>query len=436
METNGFNIEDQLYNDLKATEETVTINGDSSSWPAPVNEMAYQGLAGEIVKTIEPHTESDPIAILFQTLTAFGNVIGPDPHFRVEADRHPARLNGVIVGVTSKARKGTSGGIVTRLFKDVDESWAADRTKGGLSSGEGLAYHVRDPLPATGKGKDDPGVLDKRLLVVESEFASVLKAASREGNILSATIRQSWDTGNLATLTKNNPVKATGAHISIVGHITEMELRKYLGEVEVFNGLANRFIWLCVKRSKVLPEGGRIYETDLTPLTDRIREAVEFVKTVDEVKRDHEARKIWINIYPELSEGQPGLIGAVLSRSEAQVMRLALTYALMDSSRVIRKDHLYAALALWDFSEASVRYIFKGKTGDDVADRIHEALQKSEGGLTRTDIMNLFDRHQRKERIDEALELLSKYKRVNVVKERREGITTGRPVERITQDAK
>jgi hypothetical protein len=256
METKQFNLEEQLYEDLKTTEETVTMNGDASLWPTPINEMAYQGLAGEIVKTIEPHTESDPVAILFQTLTAFGNVIGPAPHFRVEADRHPARLAGVITGATSKARKGTSGGIVIRLFEDADPEWAADRIKGGLSSGEGLAFHVRDPLLAIGKKQDDPGILDKRLLVVESEFASVLKAASREGNILSPTIRQSWDTGNLATLTKNNPVKATGAHISIIGHITEMELRKYLGEVEVFNGLANRFIWLCVKRSQVLPEGG------------------------------------------------------------------------------------------------------------------------------------------------------------------------------------
>jgi hypothetical protein len=341
-------------------------------------------------------------------------------------------LFSVIVGATSKARKGTSGGIVTRLFEEADKEWAGDRVKGGLSSGEGLAYHVRDPLPAIGKKQEDPGVLDKRLLVVESEFAAVLKSATREGNILSPTIRQSWDTGNLTTLTKNNPVKATGAHISIVGHITEMELRRYLSDTEVFNGLANRFIWTCVNRSKVLPEGGRIHEMDLTPLTDKIKEAVEFAKTVYEVKRDPEARKIWMNIYPELSEGQPGLIGAVLSRAEAQVMRLALTYALMDSSRVIRKDHLYAALALWDFAEASVKHIFKGKTGDDIADKIFQALQESETGLTRTDITNLFDRHQSKERIDEALELLRKYKRVNIGRE----TTGGRPVERITQEAK
>lgn len=417
---------------LRATDETITINGDSSSWPAPIDELAYQGLAGKIVKTIEPHTESDPVAILIQTLTVFGNIVGPGPHFMVEADKHPARLFSVICGNTSKARKGTSGGIVIRLFKGIDEEWSGDRIKSGLSSGEGVAYHVRDPGTNGGKGQIDPGILDKRLLVIESEFASVLKAASREGNILSATIRQAWDTGNLATLTKNNPVKATKAHVSIVGHITEMELRRYLSETEVWNGLANRFLWLCVKRSKVLPEGGRINETNIDHLTDGIREAVTFAKTIDQVERDQEARKIWISIYPSLSEGQPGLTGAALSRSEAQVMRLALTYALMDSSRVIRKEHLFAALALWEYCEASVRYIFKGKTGDDVADRINEALQRSESGLTRTDINNLFDRHQSKERIDEAVDLLRKFKRIEIARE----VTGGRPSERIMGGAK
>ncbi len=426
-----FNLSEKLYEDTKVTDETITINGDSTSWPAPINALAYQGLPGEIVRTIEPHTESDPVAILIQTMTVFGNVIGDAPHWKVEGDKHALRLFSVIVGATSKARKGTSGGIVTRLFENIDDEWSSDRIKSGLSSGEGVVYHVRNPTIG-GRGQDDPGILDKRLLVIESEFASVLKAASRDGNILSATIRQAWDNGNLATLTKNNPVKATGAHVSIIGHITQDELKRYLSQTEVFNGLANRFLWMCVRRSKILPEGGRIYEIDLTTLTDKIRNAVEFAKSVDEIKRDAAARETWISIYHELSEGQPGLIGAVLSRAEAQVMRLACIYALMDCSRVIRKDHLYAALALWDYAEASVRHIFKGKTGDDVADKIYETLQESENGLTRTDINNLFDRHQSKERIAEALELLKKCKRVNIVREENTG---GRPVERITWDA-
>ena len=419
-----FNLAEKLYEDARASEEILSKNGDSTLWPAPLDKMAFQGLAGEIVKVIEPETESDPAAILIQLLTAFGNCIGSGPHFMVEADRHPMRLFSVIVGETAKARKGTSDGIVKLLFENVDKDWVMDQSKTGLSSGEGLIWQVRD----TGE-RDDPGVIDKRLWIKEPEFGNVLRILGREGNTLSGVIRQAWDSGNLSTLTKHSPAKATNAHISITGHITQDELKKYLTQTEIFNGLANRFIWICVKRSKLLPEGGRIHEMDLTPLTDQIRQAVRFARVAGEIKRDSEAREIWIRVYPELSKGKPGMLGAVLSRSEAQVMRLACIYALFDTSRVVRKEHLLAALALWDYAEASVAHIFRDKTGDEVADRIYEALNESEDGLTRTDISNLFDRHKSRERINEAITLLQSGGKVNIVTE----TTGGRPLEKITR---
>ena len=91
--------------------------------------------------------------------------------------------------------------------------------------------------------------------MVESEFVSALKVANRDGNTLSAVIRAAWDTGTLRTLTRNSPLEAVGAHVSIIGHITSEELRRYLDATETANGFANRFMWLCVRRSKVLPEG-------------------------------------------------------------------------------------------------------------------------------------------------------------------------------------
>jgi hypothetical protein len=62
-------------------------------------------LAGEIVHTIEPHSESDPAALLLQLLVAFGSVVGRGPHFKAESDRHGLNLFTVLVGETSKARK-------------------------------------------------------------------------------------------------------------------------------------------------------------------------------------------------------------------------------------------------------------------------------------------------------------------------------------------
>jgi hypothetical protein len=86
----------------------------------------------------------------------------------------------------------------------------------------------------------DHGVSDKRLMVLEAEFASSLRVLGRDGNTLTAIIRQAWDPGDLRGLTKNSPAEATGAHISIIAHITRDELPRYLDSTESGNGFGNR----------------------------------------------------------------------------------------------------------------------------------------------------------------------------------------------------
>src|SRR5436190_678617 len=191
-------------------------------WPT-LDPAAFHGLAGQIVRAIEPETEADPAAVLLTTLSMFGNAVGSGPHTVADGAQHPARLHVVVVGDTARSRKGTSVHNVRRIFDAADPVWARDRLfDGGLSTGEGVIAAVRD-------GDDDiEGVLDKRLLVVESEFARVLSVANRDGNILSNVIRQAWDSGNLRVITRKDPLKATAAHISIVGHITREELLRRL----------------------------------------------------------------------------------------------------------------------------------------------------------------------------------------------------------------
>ena len=100
---------------------------------------------------------------------------------------------------------------------------------------------------------------------MESEFASVLRVAGRDGNTLSAILRDAWDRGRLQTMTKNNAAKATGAHVSLIGHVTADELRRELSSTEAGNGFANRFLWVCARRSKELPEGGDLQEDGPVP---------------------------------------------------------------------------------------------------------------------------------------------------------------------------
>src|SRR6202035_5314490 len=115
-------------------------------WPAPLNPEAFHGLAGEWVRMVEPHTEADPAALLLQLLVSFGSLVGRGPHYRAEADSHFTNMFCVIVGQTAKGRKGTSMGQVKALLQNIDPEWCERRIRGGLSSGEGLIWAVRDKI--------------------------------------------------------------------------------------------------------------------------------------------------------------------------------------------------------------------------------------------------------------------------------------------------
>ena len=398
----------------------VAPRGPKTAWPDPPDRKAFHGPAGEFVQAIEPHSEADPMALLIQVLAGFGSVIRRGPYFPVEADRHYTNEFAVLVGASSKARKGTSESRVRSLLSEVDSEWASTRISSGLSSGEGLIWAVRDSItkhePIRDRGQikgyqdveADPGVSDKRLLVFESEFSSVLRQLEREGNTLSAVIRSAFDTGNLRSMTKNSPAVATNAHISILGHVVDEELRRYLSATEQGNGFANRFLWLCVKRSKFLPEDEdrRVSQKALLPVIKKFNAAARFAKTVGEMKRDETAREYWRAIYRELSSGKPGLLGAVTSRAEAHVTRLSCIFALLDQSPVVRGEHLEAATALWEFCENSCRYIFGDATGNPDADLILKTLRSSPAGVTRTEINNLFGRNKPASAIGRALDSL------------------------------
>ncbi len=390
-----------------------------SPWPDPPSRAAFHGLAGELVSAIEPHSEADPVALLAQALVAFGNVVGREPHFAAEADRHGTNLFTVLVGETAKGRKGSAWGQVRREFRELDPTWDGKQVLSGLSSGEGLIWAVRDPIERQDPIKEknrvvgyetvivDHGIDDKRLLVLEPEFASVLRIMGRQGNTLSPLIRQAWDSGNLRVLTKNNPARATGAHISAIAHITRGELLRHLDSTEYGNGFANRFLWFCVRRSKYLPEGGNLDPQQLESVTERLRRAANSARSTGELKRDEEARADWHKVYPALSNGRPGLVGAVISRAEAQVMRLASVYALLDCSAIIRREHLHAALALWEYCEASALFIFGDSLGDPTADETIRALRAAGlGGMTRTEIRDFFGRNKSEREIGRALQVL------------------------------
>jgi hypothetical protein len=372
-------------------------------WPTLPAE-AFHGLAGEVVQTLAPETEADPVAILGQLLVAFGNTVGRGPHFPIEGDSHHTNLFLCLVGESSRGRKGTSRGRVMQLMRSADAAWCEKCVASGLSSGEGLIWAVRDPIerrePVKQKGRVtgyqmvvvDEGVSDKRLLADESEFAQVLKVLQREGNSLSPVIRQSWDTGNLRTLTKNTPARATGGHVSISAHVTRAELVKHLRDTEALNGFANRFLWVCVRRARLLPDGGRAL--DLSPFGTRLNYALAAARNVTSMTRSEAAGRLWHEAYPQLTAERPGLYGAVTGRAEAQVLRVSMVYALLDGVGIIDEPHFRAALALWSYADTSARLTFGAEPEDPLAGLVLAKLREAgPAGMTRTELHNAFSRN-------------------------------------------
>jgi hypothetical protein len=316
----------------------------------------------------------------------------------VDATRHSLSLYVILVGDSSKARKGTSWHQIARLFAQVDQPWLSTRVTGARLTANSLVDALRDRQPPT----------DLRLLALSEEFASVLHTLKSGNGHLSPLLRYAWDSGHLSTLDMHQNLQATGTHISLIGHITQRELTRNLHRTEAQNGFANRCLWVWVQRSNCLPEGGSLCADDLAPIARELRRALDWATATPEIlfRRDAAARDLWADRYPTLSQLRPGLRGAATSRAEAQVLRLSAIYAALDSTSVVGLPHLQAALAVWDYCYASASLLFGLSTGDPIADRIREAIEASNGGLSKSQITRLFHGHVEGNRIDAALETL------------------------------
>ena len=363
--------------------------------PHALTEPALYGIAGRLVNSLAPHTEADPAAVLLQFLAAFGNLVGPAPHCRVGATRHGLNLFVVLVGESSKARKGTSWRQISSLLAEADPFWSAHRVTTARPTPGTILHALRDQLPVT----------DRRLFLLSEEFASVLHSLGREAGQLSPLLRYAWDGGDLCAQDGHRPVQVTAAHISMVGHVTQAELAHHLSHTEASNGFANRCLWTSVHRSKSLPDGGSLPPDQQSTLAAELRRILDWLHGQNEIlfSRTPAARELWNDRYAALSQGREDAYGAATSRAEAQVLRLSAIYAALDTSPLIDVCHLQAALAVWEYCSGSARLLFDTAPIDPTARRISQALDVTPEGLSRVQIRALFHRHVSKERIDLAL---------------------------------
>ena len=399
-------------------------DGASPLAPPTMAPEGFPELVRAIVDAACASSEAHPVAVAANVISWFAVMIGRGPFQRIGDVIIHALVYVLIVGKSGKARKGTAETTAREVFRRVDAELRRrlgnkDLLRfhaGGLSSGEGIAWAIRDGTEpgANGKGGDD-GVRDKRLVVIEPEFANVLAQVKRDGNTLSATVRNLWDGRDLEPLTKTAQTKATRPHVGIVGHVTGFELREKSTENDAANGLLNRFIVLYVYRPKLVPLPVPTHETVLQALAERLAGAVEFASRGDvhannthEVAMTPEACDLWRELYPQITRDRDGKAGSLLARSEVYARMLAMIFALMDCRNEIEPCDLRAALAWVDYWQASVTYIFQSEGEEEELDPFAVEVLKlvtARPGIRLSEVQEHWHR-KRTAQVKTALELL------------------------------
>ncbi len=370
-----------------------------------LSKQALTGILGEIVELACENSEASPAAVFFTALTFAAASIGAISYFPVGDTRHPARFFACIVGESARARKGTSSHPVERIFQEAQELHKLPLlpvTPGPFSSGEGIINAVRDPSEILKKGAPiDMGVSDKRLLGLLGEFGGTLSTMTRDGSTLSSVLRTAWETGNIKPLTKLSQIKTTGAHINFVGHITKQELQHLLSTSDIWNGLANRILWVCAKREKLVPVSEPMNAEKVRTIATKLGTALTFAQKAGRIIFNQEAEAEWKRLYPEITSDKPGVFGVITARAEAQIVRLAMVYAMLDQSYFIELQHLKAALSAWEYCEQSARYLFGSAHENPRVLKVIKALES--GPKSTTALHHVFGRNMSGEELKSIL---------------------------------
>ena len=380
-------------------------------WPQPLEQRVYEHTpAGEWAAYLDEAaiTEADPAAVLVQTLTGLGAMVGLGPHLQHGVSPVPPRWFSLVVGETSRARKGTSWEAATALLRVVDDEFLTKRSLSGFGSGEALLSPIADPSDEEQNGLV-PQTPDRRLLVVETEFARVLDVAERTGSTLSPNLRDLFDTGPVRNLVKGQAITASQHHCALVGHITAEELRKRLSSTAILNGFGNRLLLVGAKRPRLLPHPAAVDDSVRMPLASRLRDALEAAGQTGQVSLTADAKACWEELYTAMERRPlPPLAATMTGRAPIQTLRIALLNALLRGENRVERADLEVAAEVVRYSIDTVLHIFGDQLGDERAEQLlHAAREAGHRGLTGKERSAVFGRNVKAEQLNGAVRMLT-----------------------------
>lgn len=406
-----------------AVPDEVDLDDNHRNTPRPHPGCLF-GIVGEIARAAaQANKEVNPYAAAMTVITVMAAGLGRGAFLQIGDSRHHARVFALHVGRSGRGRKGTASELMKLIMGAMNERHAdvaLQSHTGGLSSREGLVLKIHDGYES---GQNIiPAIEDKRLMIIESEFSNVLAQTSREGNTLSAALRDAWDGSSIKPAIKTNPVYASHPHINILGHITPTELLEKMKANELSNGFANRFMMIWAEQVGLDPFPSYTRKEVIDGFADRMAAILRFAGADRWVDRDvkrvtftDEARAMYARLYrTELQDRAGGeRVAGLLERRAAYLQRLAMLFALCDLSPVMDVRHVEAALHWVRYWSDSVRYIFASARQESEAQKANDAAEKimafltEHGKATRTELTkDCFKCRETKSVIDAAIQEL------------------------------
>ena len=356
-----------------------------SRWPAPLDPGVFEGSpAGRWASYLDEHqvTEADPAAVFIQTLTALGAMIGLGPQLEHGSLIVPAKWFTLVVGDSARGRKGTAWDAAAQLLREVDGAFMETRVLSGFGSGEALIRPVADEEQAAADGA--AGEPDRRLLVVQTEFANVLRVAERPNSTLSPNLRELHDLGPVRNITKSTSLVASRHHVALIGHITPSELLTGMKGTALSNGFGSRLLMVGSRRSRLISRPRSVDTAVLRRLASGLREAVAAAQRVDSVAMTDAGLEHWDDLYLTTERrALPPLVATLTHRAATLTLRIALVHALVAGRDVIDVDDLVVAAEIVRYGIETALYVFDDGVMDERAQVLLEATRRAgSAGLT------------------------------------------------------
>ncbi|MEV0445307.1 DUF3987 domain-containing protein [Streptomyces spectabilis] len=345
------------------------------------------GPIGDAIDDVMPHTEADPIGIYAATLSLFSAAI--NGYVRSE-DGRPASVWTVLVGRSAIGCKGTAYRNARALMGLSFDGFFSNRLISGVSSGPALVSTLYGIELASLGSEDGP---DGRTLIVEEEWAEILKRAKRCPTF-EQKLRTSWDGGKIENRTKgkNGTGEVQTVESPLLGfhaHITPAEWHQHISATAALGGSYNRLLPVLVEQSKMIPYGKRVQIKADKRLADAYRWAKEKPRVLTLAKEAYKAFDEIRAFMAGKMANTPDHIAVYFERAAEQVLRVAGVLAVSEKKQMISKGALMAAWGFVQYSMNSVEKLLTEAPGTgakvkSLPDLIREILRRHGGEATST----------------------------------------------------